>query len=151
CHGSEGQLPLSNLVPVLHGQPVDYLLDVLKAYAEGKRRSGIMQPLAADLSDEAMRQLAAYYAGLPAPREQSDVDHVAIEPGRKLALEGAPEHGVPACVACHSAAVASYPRLAGQHAAYMAQQLRLRKIGYGPSTNAATVMAPIAAQLSDQQ
>jgi cytochrome c553 len=132
--------------------PVDYLLDALKAYAEGKRRSGIMQPLAADLRDEVMRQLAAYYAGLPAPREQSpDVDQVSIELGRKLALEGAPEHGVPACAACHSATVASYPRLAGQHAAYMAQQLRLRKIGHGTSTDAAAVMAPIAAQLSDQQ
>jgi cytochrome c553 len=69
CHGSEGQLPLSNLVPVLHGQPVDYLMGALKAYAEGKRRSNIMQPLAGDLRDEDMRQLAAYYAGLPSPRD----------------------------------------------------------------------------------
>jgi len=37
---------------VLHGQPADYLLASLKAYAEGRRRSGIMQPLAADLRPE---------------------------------------------------------------------------------------------------
>jgi cytochrome c553 len=47
CHGGEGERPMSNLVPVLHGQPADYLMSALKAYAEGKRRSGIMQPLAA--------------------------------------------------------------------------------------------------------
>ena len=52
CHGDEGQPPLSNLVPVLHGQPTDYLFSSLKAYAEGKRQSGIMQPLAADLRVE---------------------------------------------------------------------------------------------------
>jgi cytochrome c553 len=49
CHGAEGQLQMSDLVPMLHGQPADYLMSALRAHAEGKRRSGIMQPLAADL------------------------------------------------------------------------------------------------------
>jgi cytochrome c553 len=40
---------MSDLVPVLHGQPADYLMSALRAHAEGKRRSGITQPLAADL------------------------------------------------------------------------------------------------------
>ena len=152
CHGAEEQLPLSDLVPVLHGQPADYLLSALKAYAEGRRRSGIMQPLAADLRDEDMRQLAAYYAGLPPPLEQSpNVDQASIELGRNLALEGSAEHGIPACAACHGVFGASYPRLAGQHAAYLTGQLRLRKMGHGPLTDAAAIMAPIAAQLSDQQ
>src|SRR5262249_10359654 len=68
CHGDKGQLPLSNLVPILHGQPADYLLASLKAYAEGKRRSGIMQPLAADLREEDMSELAEYYSGLGMPQ-----------------------------------------------------------------------------------
>jgi cytochrome c553 len=152
CHGSEGQLPLSNLVPVLHGQSADFIMNALKAYAEGKRRSGIMQPLAADLREEDMRQLAAYYAGLPPPREQpTDSDQASIELGRKLALEGALEHGIPACAACHGNPGATYPLLAGQHAAYMARQLRLRRMGHGPSTAGAAIMAPIAAQLTDEQ
>jgi cytochrome c553 len=71
CHGDEGQWPLSNVVPILHGQPAVYLLASLKAYAEGKRRSGIMQPLAADLAPEDMRELADYYAGLPHPQMPS--------------------------------------------------------------------------------
>jgi cytochrome c553 len=60
-------------VPVVHGQPSDYLLASLKAYSEGKRRSGIMQPLAADLRPEDIRELADYYAGLPLPQLQSKV------------------------------------------------------------------------------
>ena len=63
CHGSEGHRPMSNLVPVLHGQSADYVFSALKAYAEGRRHSGIMQPLAADLREEDMRNLADYYAG----------------------------------------------------------------------------------------
>ena len=145
-------MPLSNLVPVLHGQSADFIMNALKAYAEGKRRSGIMQPLAADLREEDMRQLAAYYAGLPPPREQpTDSDQASIELGRKLALEGAPEHGIPACAACHGNPGATYPLLAGQHATYMAGQLRLRRMGHGPSTAGAAIMAPIAAQLTDEQ
>jgi cytochrome c553 len=78
CHGYEGNLPLSNLVPVVHGQPSDYLLASLKAYSEGKRRSGIMQPLAADLRPEDIRELADYYAGLPLPQLQSKGSDAAL-------------------------------------------------------------------------
>jgi len=151
CHGSEGQLPLSGLVPVLHGQPADYLFSALKAYAEGKRRSGIMQPLAADLRDEDMRHLAHYYAGMTPPSQEQagNADQVLIEGGRKIALEGAPDNGIPACVACHGNP--GYPRLAGQHAAYMAGQLRFWKMGHAPATDGAAVMAPIAQRLGDGQ
>jgi cytochrome c553 len=152
CHGAEGQLPMSDLVPVLHGQPADYLMSSLQAYAEGKRRSGIMQPLAADLQPEDMRQLADYYAGLTLPEEESKITNAElIERGRKLAVEGAPDIGVPPCVTCHTNPSASYPRLAGQHAAYMARQLRLRRSGYGPTTDMGAIMAPIAQRLSEEQ
>ena len=102
CHGSEGQRPMSNLVPVLHGQSADYVFSALKAYAEGRRHSGIMQPLAADLREEDMRNLADYYAGLTPPRgEPEAADTHLIDRGRKLALQGAPDCGIPPCMACH--------------------------------------------------
>jgi cytochrome c553 len=151
CHGAEGQPPLSDLVPMLHGQPADYLVSSLKAYAEGKRRSGIMQPLAADLRTDDMHRLADYYAGLsPPPQQPENTDSALIKRGRELATEGLPNAGLPPCVACHGNPGASYPRLAGQHAAYMAGQLRLRKMGLGPATDAAAIMTPIAQRLSDE-
>ena len=101
--GDEGQWPQSNLVRILHGQPADYLLASLKAYAEGKRRSGIMQPLAADLGPEDMRELADYYAGLPHPQMPSTSETWAVvERGRKLVVEGVPSANVPPCATCHS-------------------------------------------------
>ena len=150
CHGDKAQLPLSNLVPVLHGQPADYLLASLKAYAEGKRRSGIMQPLAADLRPEDMRELADYYAGLPPPQLQSkNSDAALVERGRKLAVEGRSHAGVLPCATCHNN-VGHYPRLEGQYAAYMAGQLRLWKAGIGPSTDVGATMMAIAQKLSDE-
>jgi cytochrome c553 len=149
CHGDESQLPLSNLVPILHGQPMDYLLASLNAYAHGKRRSGIMQPLAADLRPEDMRELAEYYAGLTPPQVKlKPFDPALLERGRKLAVEGLPESGVPPCITCHSPGTPN-PRLDGQHGAYVARQLRLRKIGFGPSTENSALMTPIAQKLSD--
>ncbi len=50
CHGADDRGPASGLVPVLHGQPVEFLVAALHAYADGKRESGIMQPVAADLT-----------------------------------------------------------------------------------------------------
>lgn len=152
CHGTEGQLPMSDLVPVLHGQPVDYLLSALQAYADGTRQSGIMQPLAADLQAEDMRRLADYYAELVPPKTEPRArDAALIESGRKLVVEGAPEIGVPACVTCHTSTNPSAPRLAGQHEAYMAGQLRLRKTGRVSATVNAALMASIAQRLSDAQ
>jgi cytochrome c553 len=143
---------MSNLVPVLHGQPADYVTSALKAYAEGKRRSGIMQPLAADLRDEDFQNLADYYAGLAPPRQEpSPADAAFIESGLKLALEGAPEAGIPPCAACHGNPVGGAPRLAGQHAAYIAGQLRLLRMGHVPATAGALLMAPVAQRLSDKQ
>ena len=152
CHGGEGERPMSNLVPVLHGQPADYLFSALKAYAEGKRRSGIMQPLAADLRDEDMRNLADYYAGLPLPQEEPrPADSALIESGRKLALEGLPEADIPPCMTCHGTPGGTYPHLAGQHAAYLAGQLRLWKAGHVPQTDIAALMAAVGQRLSDDQ
>jgi cytochrome c553 len=111
-----------------------------------------MQPLAADLQPEDMRHLADYYAGLTLPREEPKITNtVLIESGRKLALEGAPNIGVPPCVRCHANPNATYPRLDGQHAAYMAGHLRLWKMRVSPATDVAAIMAPITQRLSEQQ
>jgi cytochrome c553 len=150
CHGAESERPKSNLVPVLHGQSADYLFQALQAYAEGKRRSGIMQPLAADLSEEDIRNLAEYYASLPPPQAESKLTNAALDGiGAKLALQGVPEAGIPPCATCHASGAA--PRLAGQHSAYMAGQLKLWRAGHAPQTQGAAMMAPIAQRLSDEQ
>src|SRR5690606_40119969 len=52
-----------------------------------------------------------------------------VELGERLYRAGNPDTGLPACMACHGPngagnPAAQYPRVAGQHAAYAAAQLR---------------------------
>jgi cytochrome c553 len=94
--------------------------------------------------------IAEYYAGLAPPQFHSGAsDQSLVERGRKLATEGLPKAGVAPCSACHNS-IGSFPRLAGQYAAYMAGQLRHWKAGIGPSADSGAVMMPIAQGLSDE-
>jgi cytochrome c553 len=150
CHGAENVEPSSALVPLLHGQPAEFLTKALEQYAEGSRRSGIMQPLAADLDANDRRRLSEYYARLAPPKRTPAIaGNSRRERGRQLATEGDAVNGIPACDACHAGtAVAIYPRLAGQSPAYMAGQLDLWRAGYNAATGGGAIMAPIASRLS---
>jgi cytochrome c553 len=154
CHGAEQRGPMSNLVPSLHGQPAAYLARALRAYAAGQRKSGIMQPVAAELEREEIEKVSAYYAGLSRPprADGAKATTADVEAGRALALRGAPDRGLPPCLTCHGNDVLTdYPRLAGQHADYMIGQLQLWKRGHNAATAHAAIMAPIARQLSETQ
>jgi cytochrome c553 len=152
CHGVPGHGPRADLVPVLSGQKRDYLIAALEDYASGRRKSGIMQPIANDLVPAAIGTLAAHYADRLPPEPSQRVPDGDLEAGGKLATVGKPEAGVPGCNTCHAAgALPSYPRLAGQSAAYLAAQLRLWRAGVRGNERQSAVMAPIAQRLSDEQ
>lgn len=153
CHGENRRGPTSHLVPVLHGQPAAFLLAALEDYAHARRPSGIMQPQASDLSPEARAQVAQYYAALTPPVASGrPADPEAVERGRDLATKGNPGARLPPCMDCHSAySLSVYPRLAGQHAAYMANRLRLWKGGLASRSTTGPIMVPIARSLSEQQ
>jgi len=63
CHGNNGISFIPNY-PNLAGQKELYLVDSLKAYRDGLRKSMQMTPLSRGLSDEDIKNLAAYYASL---------------------------------------------------------------------------------------
>jgi cytochrome c553 len=155
CHGSNNTGPASDLVPVLHGQSSAYLKAALKSYSDGSRASGIMQPAASELKEDAVNRLAEYYAGLdlPArPTSSATGDKAAIERGRALTTQGDTDNGVPACASCHGqTAMPTFPKLSGQNPRYMTRQLELWKKGLNSSTDTALIMAPIAKRLTDQQ
>jgi len=153
CHGTEGTGPRSALVPRLHGQPAEFLINALKAYQQGARESGIMQPLANDLTPEEVERAALYYSRLPPPAPPlSEAGRVDLSHGRTIAEAGIPPSGVPACLSCHrDGALKTYPRLAGQSARYIANQLYLWKQKDTRHTELAEIMTPIARRLTDAQ
>jgi cytochrome c553 len=62
CHGENGNLALQDNYPLIGGQHFDYLVHSLKAYRSGARENAIMAGFARDLSDQDIRDLAAWYS-----------------------------------------------------------------------------------------
>jgi cytochrome c553 len=153
CHGLDGAAVASGAFPRIDIQTTTYLLAQLQDYAAGKRKSGIMQPVAAELEAAEMRQLADYYAAQqPAnPIVTATGDDGVVALGQRLATVGLPDLGIPACNACHAQGVSPlYPALAGQYANYTSQQLELFKSGVR-DTPAAAIMSVIARRLTSGQ
>lgn len=64
CHGAAGVATIPDY-PNLACQNEKYLAISIKAYKDGSRDNAIMKPMVAQLSDEDVANIAAYYAGLP--------------------------------------------------------------------------------------
>lgn len=157
CHGLDGLGRGLGAFPKLAGQKPDYLLASLDAYARGKRHSGIMEPIAAGLSAEGMRELAVYYGELPRRATPSARTQTTerIERGKTIASAGIPKQGVPACIACHGPGATPrnphYPALAGQYADYLVLQLQLFSKEQRGGTEYSHLMHFVAGRLSPEQ
>ncbi|MGA8496736.1 MAG: c-type cytochrome [Xanthobacteraceae bacterium] len=128
CHGPGGQ-SISSTFPRLAGQQKDYLIAQLTAFRDHKRADPHAQTymwgMAARLSDPMIAALAGYYAAQPPVPGTSD-NSPEWAAGRKIYTEGIPAEDVPACMACHGEkgeGNVAFPRLAGQHNAYIERQL----------------------------
>lgn len=66
CHGPDGNSP-SPLFPRLAGQYADYLLKTLEDYRSGERDNAVMKALVAQMSDQEMEDVSAFYASQPGP------------------------------------------------------------------------------------
>jgi cytochrome c553 len=153
CHGADGNsvLPAN---PKLAAQIADYTAKQLADYKANKeRKNPIMMAMAAPLSAEDMRAVAAYFASQkPKPGAARNKETVTL--GQKLYRGGNAATGVPACAACHgpdgSGILAQYPRLSGQFADYTAAQLRaFRSVERANDPN--QTMRNIAARMSDRE
>ncbi|TWT99454.1 Cytochrome c4 precursor [Botrimarina colliarenosi] len=156
CHGADGGGGPGGAFPRLVGQPSEYLLDSLEAYAAGERHSGVMQTVAAVLTDEERRVLANHFGKMMAPGTDptaSPEDSEAIARGRKIAEHGLPDANVPSCIDCHGPGEQpiseNYPRLAGQPTWYLERQLRLFHAGHRGGGANAHLMDTVAANLQE--
>jgi cytochrome c553 len=154
CHGEDGQGRGEGAFPRLAGQHADYLFNALVAYANDHRQSGIMQPIAAGLSEHEMRELASHYAGLtPSSPVVANGPSDSIERGRKIASEGV--ESVPSCTECHGPAAhernTAYPVLAGQHPDYLVLQLELLQERRRGGSAYVHIMHKVVARLDSQQ
>ena len=63
CHGADGLAKVPD-APNLAGQNAAYLVKALEDFRSGRRENEVMTLMAKPLSDEDIRQLAAYYSGI---------------------------------------------------------------------------------------
>lgn len=140
CHGAPGLRnpgPVYN-IPVLGGQKAVYIVDALKGYKNKDRSHGTMQAQAANLSDQDMQDIAAYFSSL-----KSDTSI------KEVSLDGAPELYA-TCQTCHSVkgdSTGDFPILNGQYKNYLAQALK----DYRSGDRKNMIMAPLTSNLTIQQ
>ena len=148
CHTSDGSrgTPAN---PIIAGQHPEYIVKQLQEFKGGKRKSAVMNGMAAPLSEDDMRHVAAFYAGKTAkPGAAKSKDTIRL--GERIWRGGIAEKMVPACADCHgptgSGIPAQFPRLAGQHGDYLEAQMTAFRSG--ARANSAQMNA-IAAKMSD--
>lgn len=156
CHGADGNSAAPNF-PKLAGLGEKYLLKQMMDIRSGLRYVASMAGQVDNMSDQDLADIAAYYDAQTRTREVADEE--LIELGRKVYMAGIMERKVAACSGCHSPtgrgnAPGGFPALAGQHADYIAAQLKMFRKGYeDPSGRVndgdSKIMRTTAFELSD--
>jgi cytochrome c553 len=128
CHGVNGR-SVSPTFPNLAAQTAPYIEAQLHAFKDETRADpdaqAYMWGMAAPLSDASISALAAYFSQQSAAPGRSG-NTALIAQGKQIFVEGVPGRQIPACATCHGAQAQGngpFPRLAGQHAAYLLRQL----------------------------
>lgn len=170
CHGATGVNP-NPTYPDLAGQNAPYLVKQLADFKSGARTDMMMAPMAANLSDQDMADLAAFFASQKRASEQaSATEQASTTEGGAAPVAAANVEIVTSttakaiyagdvkagqeksamCASCHGAdgnsLVAIYPKLAGQSANYIAKQLA----DFKSAERKDPVMAGMVAGLSEE-
>jgi cytochrome c553 len=119
CHGETG-MSSQPAIPSLAGQPRQFLVSALFQFREGKRVNAVMSPMAANLSNKDMNDLADFFASLPAKAPAGSIAPERAAQARTITQRNN-------CTACHAATLTGQqhiPRLAGQQREYLAVQLK---------------------------
>jgi len=150
CHTADGSrgAPAN---PILQGQHPEYLVKQLIEYKSGKRKNAIMSGMAAGLSEEDMKHIAAFYASKKAKEGFAKVKET-VGLGEQIWRGGIVNKQVPACAGCHGPTGAGipsqYPRIGGQHGDYTEAQLLGFRSGLRGNN---AQMSAIAGKLNDRE
>jgi cytochrome c553 len=154
CHGAEG-VSVNPEWPNLAGQGAFYLYKQMQDYKWGTRQNPIMNAQAAGLDEQAMADLAAFYASLPpAPAKSGGAGQSPAQGAETLAKRGDNRRFIPACNSCHGrgghANIYDIPALAGQKPEYFRLTLQAFK-GGTRANDVYSRMRTMARQLSDEE
>ncbi len=130
CHGPAGN-SVNPVWPKLAGQHASYIKKQLMDFRNEKdntRADPLMTTQAKLLqSEQDIDDLAAFFSAQT--QNGGSADPKAVKLGEQLYRAGDGNRGIAACMACHGPAgdgnpSANFPRIAGQHAAYVEKALK---------------------------
>jgi cytochrome c553 len=152
CHGPDGN-SVNPVWPKLAGQHASYIVKQLADFKKGDRKDPTMAGMAAPLSEQDRADLAAYFSSQTTKIGSTPKDQ--LEAGQTLYRSGNAAAGVPACAGCHGPTgagneQAKFPRLSGQHAAYVEKALKDFRSG-ARANDAGQMMRNIATKLTDAE
>ena len=158
CHGPDGNAPV-NIYPKIAGQHADYIYKQLVEFKSGMTSGGkegrmdpVMSAMAMPLSEQDMKDLAAYFSSLNMSEGSTPKD--VVEVGAMLYKAGDAERGIPSCASCHGprgngSSLAKFPKVSFQHPEYIKSQLE--KFRNGTRHNDLNgMMGDIAKKLTDK-
>ncbi len=155
CHGEQGKGTNDPYFPRLAGKPAGYLYNQLEAFKSGRRKYPPMNYLLAFLTDDYLRQFAAYFADQrPALPEKppTDASAAVLDHGHALVTQGDLDRSIPACVSCHGGSLTGQepgiPGLLGLRASYISAQLGGWRYGTRTAT-APDCMQLVAGRLTE--
>lgn len=147
CHGKNG-VSTDPTIPSLAGQHKIYTSRELRAFKTTTRVNATMNQIAGGLTEREISALASYYQTLK-PMTNHGGSSSAVQDGDGFSLsQGKVSYAF--CQGCHGprgSGNEANPRIAGQHAAYLIQQLEAYKEGARKSP----IMSGIASALTDDE
>ncbi len=160
CHGADGNSAASAF-PKLAGLGGKYLIKQMKDIKSGDRPVAEMTGMLDSSSEQDIADIAAYYQQQKRALSGAQENKKLLSLGENIYRAGNLETGVPACTGCHSPAgngnaPAGYPALGGQHAQYIAKQLRAFRTAAhdeenqtGRKNDESKVMRSVSAHMND--
>ncbi|MDN7676594.1 c-type cytochrome [Burkholderia oklahomensis] len=118
CHGARGMSDANS--PNLAGQYAAAIYKQLKAFQAGARTNAVMAPMVVNLSDQDMRDLAAFYSYLP----RAAAKPAANSP--QIVASDEPMRNIAPCASCHGGMdnKVGGPWLEGEPEVYIKAQLQ---------------------------
>lgn len=152
CHTADGN-STNPKNPKLAGQFYHYLDKQLNDFKDGNRKNAVMQGIVQKLTPADFPNLAAYFSEKTMRPGEAKIPAL-VDQGMKIFKGGNQASGVPACASCHGPTGAGipveFPRLAGQHATYIVNQLMNFRSGER-ANDGGKMMRTIAQKLTDQE
>lgn len=149
CHMADGNSVAPNW-PKLAGMSEKYLLKQLQDIKSGARAIPEMTGQLDAMNEQNLADMAAFFASQEMTGSAADPE--LVELGQAIYRGGIKESQTSACMACHSPtgkgnSLAGYPRLSGQHATYIENQLLKFQTGERDN-DAESVMRDIAKRMT---